>query len=127
MDLMKRRREILAQGNGLPNDILSGATWIEGSYLYANGAVGSHQSAKYTETYVPVEAGASYTVKAQPTGTAIYDRFIGYDSAKQYVECVKQYDWASGGEVTETFTMPSNISFIRVSTEILTQISMYKS
>lgn len=124
MDLMRRRREILAQGN-MPVDILSGATWIEGYFLLDNGAASTSPTGKYTETYIPVVAGKSYLLTGNAIGTAQYDRIHGYNAGKAWVKLIAKLDWPAS-EFSSTITIPEGCSFVRISTEATTIISMFE-
>lgn len=108
-----------------PVDILSGATWIEGYFINDSGVVSQNLSGKYTETYVPVQAGKSYLITGTAEGTAMYDRIHGYNAQKAWQSLLYKLDWAAGA-ISSTITIPDGISYIRISTEVSTTISMFE-
>ena len=104
-------------------DYLVNVTWTEGYMINGDGVVTGDNRGKYSEL-VRVTPGKSYLL----TGTAgksspLWDRVHGYDENGNWAEQIARADWIDTFSLT--ITIPNNCRYIRVSTEIVTQISMY--
>lgn len=125
MDVMQLRRRLMAQTTKIKKDMLGNVVWVIGSYLNDNESVNQHGSARYTETYIPVNPNEQYILTGHSQTSPLWDRIHAYNENKEWLRQLSKLDWY--GDFTSIIVIPNDCYYVRISTEIesITQVHMY--
>ena len=98
-------------------NILSDVTWVDNSVINAQGVISTNNGLRYS-SLVPVVIGESYAfLYDNIAGTNYNTRIHGYDSTGAWVQQIVVSSTGNNtGRFRADFTIPSGISYIRVST-----------
>ena len=118
-----RRKLMAKQSEDTPTDLLANVEWTEGYFIDKSGNIGANASGRITD-YVKVRPNTTYILQGHATGSPIYDRVHSYNAEKTWTAMIAQFDWMNQ-DFTSQFTTPSQCQYIRLSTEIYTEVHMY--
>lgn len=118
-----RRKLMAKQSEDTPTDLLANVEWIEGYFIDNSGNIGANASGRITD-YVKVRPNTTYILQGHATGSPIYDRVHSYNAEKTWTAMIARFDWLYQ-DFTSQFTTPSQCQYIRLSTEIYTEVHMY--
>ena len=98
-------------------NILGDVTWVDNSAISAQGVISTNNGLRYS-SLVPVVIGESYAfLYDNIAGTNYNTRIHGYDSTGAWVQQIVVSSTGNNtGRFRADFTIPSGISYIRVST-----------
>ena len=123
MDLMMRRREIIAsqRGGTITGDLFAVADKLANTTLDATGKTVS-ENGMVVADYVQIVPETEYvfTITANSTG-ARTRRFVCYAADKSFISILASQGWMNSGQTyTTTVQMPSNAKYARIATLIPT-------